>query len=297
MADGDRDGTQATHLPPELERYIFEIAALDHREIMLSLILVAHRAKAWIEPWLYRTVIRGAIHHSTTAKGESYPWYRPPADQLPSYGHHVRNLLFSDRSTPGNVEEHLSKCLYVENLALWGSQPLGLFPKISELKRLRRVTFGQQGIVPYVEDEDGGGGGGGSAGYDFSHPVFDGVTHLDLLDGISTWESIRSLRGCKSLTHLALPEEGSGSGEADEYKGVVERVLKECKGLKVLTLHQSSLEEDDVGDVRAVLCKYSLESYEKDWIDQAEGRRDFWTDAEEVVQERRWALENGKSGD
>ncbi|KAJ6550049.1 hypothetical protein B0H19DRAFT_1160293 [Mycena capillaripes] len=40
-------------LPPELERLIFEIAALESPKSMPALILVARRVQIWIEPLLY----------------------------------------------------------------------------------------------------------------------------------------------------------------------------------------------------------------------------------------------------
>ncbi|KAJ7095067.1 hypothetical protein C8R44DRAFT_813875 [Mycena epipterygia] len=47
----------APRLPPELERLVFESAALSHATDIPNLILVAWRIKNWVEPLLYRAVL------------------------------------------------------------------------------------------------------------------------------------------------------------------------------------------------------------------------------------------------
>ncbi|KAF8175241.1 hypothetical protein K438DRAFT_1979810 [Mycena galopus ATCC 62051] len=49
--------TSAPRLPPELERTIFEIAALGHPTTIPCLILVARRVKGWVEPLLFRIIM------------------------------------------------------------------------------------------------------------------------------------------------------------------------------------------------------------------------------------------------
>ncbi|KAF8206799.1 hypothetical protein K438DRAFT_1963108 [Mycena galopus ATCC 62051] len=50
-------------LPPELERAIFEIAALASHSTIPILVLVAARVKQWVEPLLYRIIVVHTRHY------------------------------------------------------------------------------------------------------------------------------------------------------------------------------------------------------------------------------------------
>ncbi|KAJ7478691.1 hypothetical protein B0H11DRAFT_1281445 [Mycena galericulata] len=51
------DDSLTPKLPPELERYIFELGALADRRGIPSLLRVAHRVHVWLEPLLYNALV------------------------------------------------------------------------------------------------------------------------------------------------------------------------------------------------------------------------------------------------
>ncbi|KAJ6571127.1 hypothetical protein B0H19DRAFT_1255125 [Mycena capillaripes] len=78
---------QDSRLPRELERMIFEIAALLHPTCILPLMLVAARVKQWVEPFLYRVVLINSppgqqvlgFHNCSTAIFTQAIQKKPPA--------------------------------------------------------------------------------------------------------------------------------------------------------------------------------------------------------------------------
>ncbi|KAJ7863290.1 hypothetical protein B0H14DRAFT_3444159 [Mycena olivaceomarginata] len=94
--------SQALDLPVELEREIFETAALSDPRSILTLILVAHRVKVWIEPLLYRVV----SHHpsSTPTFGTSALASTVSPDELNAIltkcGNSIVNLGLFHRTLP-----------------------------------------------------------------------------------------------------------------------------------------------------------------------------------------------------
>ncbi|KAJ7659091.1 hypothetical protein DFH06DRAFT_1130657 [Mycena polygramma] len=77
------------NLPPELERHIFELAALSHPMLIPNMIRVAWRVKLWIEPLLYRTLAFGV-------KIDGLPIFRP--EIVTQIAHTKAHLLESARN-------------------------------------------------------------------------------------------------------------------------------------------------------------------------------------------------------
>ncbi|KAJ6452047.1 hypothetical protein C8R45DRAFT_1041252 [Mycena sanguinolenta] len=121
-------------LPPELERSIFEAAALSWPRCIPRLMLVAWRVKSWVQPLLYRTI---AVHpNDSGSNSESsldlslaaalmYPFVLP-AETLLSlinfrqpwfFRDSVRNLLLA-HDIAAEEASILAACSGIENLLL-----------------------------------------------------------------------------------------------------------------------------------------------------------------------------------
>ncbi|KAJ7213780.1 hypothetical protein C8J57DRAFT_288477 [Mycena rebaudengoi] len=121
--------------PPELEREIFEMAAIDIPQSMPQLVRVARRVCVWIEPLLYRTLIVTApwsdalrlaieIHPAKSAK-------------------YLRDFLawgyYSDKEWPLRI---LSLCSGIRNLTLfYANSAMVTALEVMELRRLSVVLL------------------------------------------------------------------------------------------------------------------------------------------------------------
>ncbi|KAJ7101898.1 hypothetical protein C8R44DRAFT_808853, partial [Mycena epipterygia] len=262
-------------LPPELERYILELAAFIHPECTPVLALVARRAEIWIEPLLYR-VIRVDLRTHTV-------WRRfiPLVTILglieaksPSFFHepHVRHLcLFGQPKQPDDVMRLLSACGATVNLQLFSGSP-GLLPLLGAMP-LHRLSAFLSDLFP------------GPTGPDFSHSLFTKITHLDLGDSPHTWELWSGLAHMPCLTHLSFMLNFVAVC-------VCHSALLHCKSLQVLatlcingtsTLGPSY--QPLISDPRFVLV--GIGKHESDWETGGRGGEDHWTRANDLVRKRR----------
>ncbi|KAF7352346.1 hypothetical protein MVEN_01198300 [Mycena venus] len=106
-------------LPPELEREIFERCALSRPVSIPKLVLVAQRAKHWVEPLLYRTMAVGNDYRPI----DGFLVY--PADAMasvfgtksPGFFDGVCNLMLSEYTAPDILTTRiLAACTGLENL-------------------------------------------------------------------------------------------------------------------------------------------------------------------------------------
>ncbi|KAJ7779897.1 hypothetical protein B0H16DRAFT_727994 [Mycena metata] len=128
MKHEDGTDTTAPHLPPDLERTIFELAALSSPGTMTTLILVALRVKIWIELLLYRIVIVPSVvscedydHYPLRIKKISVPAFRlnePETNTIPTIfsNYPVRHLYIDARLQPLALQRILPACKRVTNL-------------------------------------------------------------------------------------------------------------------------------------------------------------------------------------
>ncbi|KAJ7227686.1 hypothetical protein C8J57DRAFT_1534945 [Mycena rebaudengoi] len=154
-------------LPAELERVVFEAAAvLDYKNIS-RLVLVARRFHTWLKPFLYHALVyRGPIHHHM--------------DAHELFGTHVRHLrsLIIDAS--------------VQSLACYCAVDPSCLRHLALMRPLRL----------YISAFDLFAGAPR-----FSHALFARTTHLQLLDnGLWAFDdnSWASLHALPCLTHLAF---------------------------------------------------------------------------------------------
>ncbi|KAJ7101921.1 hypothetical protein C8R44DRAFT_808888 [Mycena epipterygia] len=261
-------------LPPELERYILELAAFIHPECMPVLVLVARRAKIWIEPLLYR-VIRVDLRTHTV-----YRRFIPLVTILglielksPSFFHeHVRRLcLLGQPQQSDDVMRLLSACSTTVNVQLFGGGP-ELLPLLGTMP-LHRLSASLTILFP------------GPTGPDFSHSLFTKITHLDLAESSHTWELWSGLAHMPCLTHLSFFHEFVAVA-------VCYSALLHCKSLQVLAM-LSGNPPSTLGlayrpltsDPRFVLV--GIRTRELEWETGALGGEDHWARANDLVRKRR----------
>ncbi|KAJ7101890.1 hypothetical protein C8R44DRAFT_808844, partial [Mycena epipterygia] len=260
-------------LPPELERYILELAAFINPECIPVLVLVARRAKIWIEPLLYR-VLR--ISTSLRRRRGWIPlasFLRLIESKSPSFFHeHVRHLcLLGQPKQPDDVMRLLSACGATVNVQLFGGGP-ELLPLLGAIP-LHRLSASLTILFP------------GPTGPDFSHSLFTKITHLDLADSPNKSELWSGLAHMPCLTHLSF---------ILKYVAVsvCHSALLHCKSLQVLamlsrnppsTLHP--LYQPLTSDPRFVLV--GVRKRELEWETGARGGEDHWARANNLVRKRR----------
>ncbi|KAJ7779699.1 hypothetical protein B0H16DRAFT_1499623 [Mycena metata] len=173
-------------LPPELERLVFEFAALSHPFGIARSMLVAWRVKDWVEPLLYRVLY---ITSPRRAQRQAHGFPAVPVEVLlqaftskPAlFETNVECPLFDQ--TPIQPPRHvvvnaiLSACPGITTL-------LARFPLkgpslevLGSLQRLRRLAIHVNVLFTSPAPH-------ASSRIDFLHPVFRNVTHLELLDDL-----------------------------------------------------------------------------------------------------------------
>ncbi|KAJ7168471.1 hypothetical protein C8R46DRAFT_1091739 [Mycena filopes] len=268
-------------LPPELEREIFEFAALSRPVTIPKLMLVAWHVKEWVEPLLYRTIA-----------------FEDPIDGYPAFT--VDILLSAIRSKPAaffhdavrnlnlnhtdvSIEDAVrivSLCSRLENAVAYGSVLLAGNPHLP----LKRATT----ILRQILDPSDSGTPLSQA--HFAHPLLSNLTHLEVWDFLrgsqaDDWTGLATL---PRLTHLAF--------NAFIKFPVFKHILEKSSTLEILLLltpysptqaTEAGSQDDEsfVQDVRFAVMLHSGST--RDWQIGAHGGRDYWKRAEEFVASRR----------
>ncbi|KAJ6532053.1 hypothetical protein B0H19DRAFT_466315 [Mycena capillaripes] len=282
--------TSELELPVELQREIFELAALSRPVTIPQLMLVAWYVNKWVEPLLYRTIV-------FADPIEGYPAF--PTDILlrairskpASFFHDaVRHLNFNytyDMSDE-EVKTIICACSGIVNLIPTIVAAADLFMNLSPLKRL----YTHLGALFR-----------GSA-HNFAHPIFSLLTHLHLwgdrhLHEVDAWAGLATLR---HLTHLCL--------DSDRTSPVLHHLLNTSHSLQIFVLltpctpnweDPEVKDEPSIQDVRFVIMACS--DYHADWQRGVHSGQDFWFRAEQFVAQRRlgtikqWFMETDESTD
>ncbi|KAJ7255956.1 hypothetical protein C8J57DRAFT_1517678 [Mycena rebaudengoi] len=250
--------------PPELEREVFEIAAIETPQSMPQLVRVVRLVCVWIEPLLYRTLI--------------LTWERDP-DALRTaieihpakFAKYLQNLLEWEEPIDKDFFMHiLSLCSGIRNLVMF-SPHSKMVPSL-EAMQLRRLSVILLDLVdgPSVDPPP--------------HPLFRTLTHLDLWDSNMTTLPFSQF---PALTHLSVNNLNAQSSP------FLASTLRGCARLCVLVDMRMSpfapgLEaHHSVDDPRFVLMCLTNEDYVADWKVGDDGGKDFWVRAELFVAKRK----------
>ncbi|KAJ6517303.1 hypothetical protein C8R47DRAFT_1086929 [Mycena vitilis] len=269
--------------PPELEREIFEIAALLHRSSIPSLLRVARRVLSWIEPLLYRVV---RLQESTPMSDALLIAMKSkPPDFFRDAVRHLFLESIDCQWSGEDVLQLLKLCSGTLNLGIEAQflDSLGIEFTIEPIihltdMRVQRLSTDMDSLF--------GAYGWTNLTVALRHPSLVHVTHLDLCDYIQDGENDwLELTGLPALTHLCL----NGILGCD----FVARTL-ECSRLELLlNLWDSSDRQAahtwalgfTVHDVRFAVGVYGF--YPDDWEASARGQRCFWLEAEAFVARKR----------
>ncbi|KAJ7087517.1 hypothetical protein C8R44DRAFT_820247 [Mycena epipterygia] len=252
--------------PPELERQIFEIAALLRPVGIPKLMLVAWRVKEWVEPLLYHIIaleppdrlpmLPAITTTSLSTAMESRPDFFRPA---------IRHLMREGVYTP-SLEYVLSICSGVVNL--WVNDDLTQTISVMEPLRLKYLYAKTLPVLHTLTP---------------FHPFFSQITHLELMDALDAWdlEAWSELYLIPQLTHLSFND--------DAFFLLCGELLETCKSLAVLVFLGSLPDPSSVTEFSrdfrfvAMCCKY----YHLDWQMGAYAGVDYWSRAESFIAKRR----------
>ncbi|KAJ6587876.1 hypothetical protein B0H19DRAFT_1097325 [Mycena capillaripes] len=272
-------------LPPEIERYVFELTAFFYPKSVPTLLLVARRVKIWIEPQLFRVLsLYGPGRAGKMANPQlfQYPILSHLLDSRPASFFHdnVRNLQFTAAQNANVLSRFLSLCDATVNLdATCRREGSTIRPLLASLKLQHLHT-----VVGNLFN--------GSSNIDFSDPLFSNISHLASHD----WTGFRAERWSgiaemSKLTHLSFRNNYAPNSFCHD-------ILVQCKSLKVLVIVCSSrahLDEEindraslaAEGDPRLVVLLLLDDDSATDWQTGARGGEDYWRRAEAFVEKRR----------
>jgi len=279
-------------LPVELERVIFELAALSRPVVIPKFMLVAWYVNKWVEPLLYRTIV-------FENPVEGYPAFnkdillRAIQSKPASFSRDsVRHLNFiadySDNISRADGKTIISACRGVVDLLVTNGSILSdAFttnpPPLKKLCVPLRHLF-YRGPVNLTTP---------NPSVNFAHPIFSQLTHLDvggLVQKDSDADNMAGLAALRQLTHLSF--------NAFRIFSVFHRILTSSTSLRILVLlmqHKDTSKTQGakgnellLQDMRFVVMPRIKRH--TDWQMEVHAGRDYWTRAEDFVARRRWGL-------
>ncbi|KAF7377395.1 Tyrosinase central domain-containing protein [Mycena sanguinolenta] len=268
------DDSDAPFFPPELEREIFETAAVLYPQTIGSLLYVSKRVHDWIERILYRTITPYGARStcSTRVLLDAIQSNLKPESFFRDRVLHLHLNAFSNSALP-DVPKLLSMCPEVRDLRITIDahqiQLDQILPGLAAL-RLRRLGAFLKLVLPSS----------------IPGPVLAAVTHLNIFDSFPTHDQLTNwLVLFPVLTHVAVRHNSVP---------LARNVLAVCKNLQVLVfLHlgrsMGGKRENipSAEDDRFVRMLTHFGWSEEDWITGSNGGMDFWTSAEIFIAKKR----------
>ncbi|TFK61855.1 hypothetical protein BDN72DRAFT_964932 [Pluteus cervinus] len=248
--------SKAFQFPTELEQTIFELVAFSDPKTAVCLLRVSRTVHKWISAAIYHTVSHYPSQPLVSERYPDFAWYQ-------SYGKFIRHLLLSLASDP--ILSYLKCCPDLEDIAIWGypsdmdhvlqciaelkAQSALPLTKLSiNLKRLFAASH-RDAIANHLTTSSSSASDDNQAPelpppFRFSltfgqHPLFQHLTHLELLNKCDNWETWSGLGSIPNLTHLTLSKWTA--------RGFVVGALTHCHRLRVLILVEP-LTVDEVDD-------------------------------------------------
>ncbi|KAJ7059653.1 hypothetical protein C8F01DRAFT_1295672 [Mycena amicta] len=225
------------HFPRELERQILEIAAETRLQEVPNLLLIAHRAYVWLEPFLYRAIHLSHWENPGRERDAQEAFLRAASSKSPTFLAKAVRRVSIDLSDEYNqlemgleLIEALQACTGITGFAMNGSLNSAIgakFFSVFDLVQLHRLAAFLGELMPSSSPMDG------------QKPIFRSLTHLEVFDrNIETDPRyLPFLVALPALTHLALHPEGTGISNT-----LVGR--NGCPHLQILVLFPRELDED-----------------------------------------------------
>ncbi|KAK7058110.1 hypothetical protein R3P38DRAFT_2497663 [Favolaschia claudopus] len=258
-------------LPLDLEREIFETAAVQDKTMIPILLRVCHRVNNWVEPMLYRVLIIENEDNSHIAALRSKP---------PHFRQTMVRHVFIDftSSAMKPVVEQLSDFYGIESLAIDGHQKEAPSAFLDTLHPRKLSLWVASDASQWAQST-------------LSRPIFSLVTHLELYHANdqenTSWEHWTTLASFPALTHLSLVKSLA--------LGILQDALQHCQHLEIAIIafwdpsfvdQALDLAQDPpVSDPRLVIMMVG--NIMDDWTIGTQGGNDFWRRAETFVAQKR----------
>ncbi|KAJ7643434.1 hypothetical protein DFH06DRAFT_1213212 [Mycena polygramma] len=266
----------APALPTELERRIFEIAAMTRPLSIPTYMLVAARVRIWLQPLLYRTIVVRAMNIQNNTPDGHPIFYEATFLEImvskPTAFKETLRHLFILSGRIQDAERILSLCGSVDNLWIscdsYTHEPRVSVSLIAQLP-LKRLYCNLPDLF--------------ARQIDLTHSVFSRITHLELFNlvRIKDPQILYDLALVPHLTHLSMKNTMLMLSWLT--------LLRTCRSLRVLALINTRLdqlqEHELAKDPRFVVM--DMPDLIMDWVMGANFGVDYWSQAEEFVAKRR----------
>ncbi|KAJ7150712.1 hypothetical protein C8R46DRAFT_1123963 [Mycena filopes] len=264
------------HLPVELEREVFETAALTNTSSIPTLLLVAQRVRVWLEPMLYRII--KVDKSAMAAVLQNAAKTKPPSFFRDAVRHIC--LAFDDARSLQAVEEFLPLCTGLVTFTVFPPLYVDILPILLPILPKMQVKRLSAHLGVLFQDTP--------QGLHLTHAAFTSVTHLHLFDIISPYtgsDIYANIPTLPALTHLCLINKASPSQ--------VGELLRDCRSLELLLVairgdafHYAGI--SPITDIRFVVTTAMTgKDYRSEWEAGAMGFPDFWSRAVDFVERRR----------
>lgn len=290
MAFSPSHQPEESRFPLDLERDIFELAAISRPVIIPDLMLVAHRVRSWydsipslqnmshpyirrVEPLLYRTIFMSRLKPMDGILPFTLGVVLRLINERPGdfLFRNVRHLYLGQSIRADALNTILAACTNVGDLFLH----FQLAPDIKVLAGitcLRRLTVEIDGLFRCVP-------------VDFTHPLFRNITHLEILDsardrGAFVWAGVISIA---NLTHLAFWDPA--------FCPILDPVLRCFEQLQCVVFlckDKEGVTQSLMEDPRFVVS--GEVDLSVDWQAGAVNGNDYWARAEKIIAKRRAAI-------
>jgi len=272
-------GFQDPRLPAELEREIFEAAALHDHATAKELVLVAQRVRTWIDPILHNVILQtlwkpALPNYPPLYKDLGRMTKGPRFKEMTSWAKHVglQNLKVSQ------AIQILESCVNVQDLALWII--VGPHEPLRKIIRNLPVQRLHVDIERFFSEDPIDGPKLGR--FNFDHIPLINITHLHIfLLPIVPWAQWKSIALLPRLSHLAID---------NWHPEFIRKVLEECKSLNLLVVVSSRITSYDFDPISRRDPRLT-ELIESQWIASWERGaltgNDIWSRAEAARAEKR----------
>ncbi|KAJ7784756.1 hypothetical protein B0H16DRAFT_1877136 [Mycena metata] len=272
--------------PLELERQIFEMAASSLGNIF-NLILVASRVKEWIEPLLYRVIVRG--YHQN--HGQPITPFETLVHKIGSkppvfWSKSVKSLAFYGFREQDPGEQILTTCTGLVRLRTaiphWRFLPaMCNFPALRYLCTEIRTLFGDLSFL------------------NFAHPAFRNITHLELLDVPRASADERAHQICTGLVHI--PKLTHIAFNAEVMCRALSSLLYLFTHLRAIVLLGRTRDDLDFDlpthlTMEERFVSIGQTNWQRDWISGADTGEDFWALTDKFLAARRAGKVDRESG-
>ncbi|KAJ7467055.1 hypothetical protein FB451DRAFT_1178298 [Mycena latifolia] len=179
-------------LPYELEREIFELTARAHPKCAPQLALVSSYVQTWVEAVIYETIVLGAPSNKQNLFWRTFT-SRPPL----FFSKKIRALHLTTGVSYSQARRIISVCTNLSSLTCWAN-PLTSREEFCALlsPNLRHLSVNASILWSPT---------GPTTGPDLAHPIFERLTHLEIVNPPSWFDWAPLLDGAlPNLTHLAF---------------------------------------------------------------------------------------------